>query len=45
MFSHHIITTILIFTSYCYHHTKVGNLILCTMDLVDIILPVGYSSF
>jgi acyl-CoA-dependent ceramide synthase len=42
MFSHHIITTILIFTSYCYHQTKVGNLILCTMDLVDIILPVSY---
>jgi len=29
----------LIFTSYGYHQTKVANLILCTMDLVDIIFP------
>jgi acyl-CoA-dependent ceramide synthase len=39
MFTHHIITCALIFTSYGYHQTKVGNLILCLMDAVDIIFP------
>lgn len=39
MFLHHIVTTSLIFSSYCYNQTKVANLILCTMDIVDIILP------
>lgn len=41
MFTHHIITCALIFTSYGYHETKVGNVILCTMDLADIILPLA----
>lgn len=41
MFSHHIVTCILIFTSYGYHQTKVANLILCLMDTVDILLSVG----
>lgn len=41
MFTHHIITCALMMTSYGYHHTKVGNLILVTMDTVDIILPVS----
>ena len=40
MFTHHIVTTMLIFTSYGYHQTKVANLILCIMDVVDLILPV-----
>jgi len=51
MFTHHIVTTILIFTSYGYHHTKVANLVLCMMDVVDLFLPVakclkylGYST-
>lgn len=39
MFSHHVITCTLIFTSYGYHQSKVGNVILCIMDLADIILP------
>jgi acyl-CoA-dependent ceramide synthase len=42
MFTHHIITTILIFTSYGYHQTKVANLILCMMDLLDILLAVSH---
>lgn len=40
MFAHHIVTTILIFTSYGYHQTKVANLILCIMDVVDIFFSV-----
>ena len=43
MFTHHVITSVLMLTSYAYHQTKVGNLILCLMDVVDIVLPV--SSF
>lgn len=42
MFTHHVITCALIFTSYGYHQTKVGNLILCLMDVVDIVLPVSH---
>ncbi|KAL9601609.1 MAG: hypothetical protein Q9219_002443 [cf. Caloplaca sp. 3 TL-2023] len=39
MFTHHIITCALMFTSYGYHQTKVGNTILCLMDVVDLLLP------
>ncbi|KAJ9625769.1 Sphingosine N-acyltransferase lag1 [Taxawa tesnikishii (nom. ined.)] len=41
MFSHHIITCLLMFWSYGYYQTKVGNVILCIMDVVDIVLPVA----
>jgi acyl-CoA-dependent ceramide synthase len=41
MFTHHIITCSLIFTSYGYHQTRVGNLILCLMDIVDLFLPLA----
>ena len=41
MFTHHIVTSALIFASYGYHQTKVANLILCTMDVVDLFLPVS----
>jgi acyl-CoA-dependent ceramide synthase len=41
MFTHHIVTTMLIFTSYGYHQTKVANFILCAMDVVDLFLPVS----
>lgn len=41
MFTHHIITCSLIFASYGYHQTKVGNTILCLMDVVDLLLPVS----
>lgn len=40
MFTHHIVTISLIYASYRYHHTRVGNLILVLMDVVDIFLPV-----
>lgn len=41
MFSHHIVTCALIFASYGYHQSKVGNVILCLMDLIDLILPAA----
>ncbi|CAI6308651.1 unnamed protein product [Periconia digitata] len=41
MFTHHIFTCILLFLSYGYYHTRVGIVILCLMDLVDIILPTA----
>ena len=41
MFSHHVITCALIFLSYGYHQTRVGNLILCLMDVVDLFLPLA----
>jgi acyl-CoA-dependent ceramide synthase len=40
MFTHHLITCALMLTSYGYHQTRVGNVILCLMDVVDTILPV-----
>ena len=42
MFTHHIITICLIYASYRYGHTRVGNLILVLMDVVDLFLPVCY---
>ncbi|KAL7910224.1 longevity assurance proteins LAG1/LAC1 [Trichoderma velutinum] len=41
MFSHHIITTALITSCYCYHHTRVGMFILVLMDVGDLILAVA----
>ncbi|KAL8699276.1 MAG: hypothetical protein Q9201_006101 [Fulgogasparrea decipioides] len=40
MMTHHIITSALMFTSYGYHQSKVGNTILCLMDVVDLLLPM-----
>lgn len=39
MFTHHIITCALMLASYGYHQYRVGTLLLCLMDSVDIILP------
>lgn len=44
MFTHHIFTSSLIFLSYGYYHMRVGTVILCIMDLIDIVLPVSVSS-
>lgn len=38
MLTHHVITCVLIFASYGYHQYRVGTLILCLMDVVDIFL-------
>jgi acyl-CoA-dependent ceramide synthase len=40
MFTHHVFTSSLMFTSYGFYQTKVGNVILCVMDVVDLLLPV-----
>lgn len=40
MFAHHIITSLLMMSSYVLNWTRIGSAILCTMDLVDITLPV-----
>ncbi|KAI8680021.1 TLC domain-containing protein [Fusarium keratoplasticum] len=49
MFTHHIVTTALIYSCYAYHHTRVGNFILVIMDVVDLFLPLAkclkYSGF
>ncbi|KAI9696373.1 MAG: sphingosine N-acyltransferase lag1 [Candelina mexicana] len=41
MFTHHIITCALVFASYGYHQTKVGTMILCIMDVVDLVFPLA----
>ncbi|CAO1616977.1 unnamed protein product [Sympodiomycopsis kandeliae] len=41
MFSHHIITILLIVGSYATHFTRVGNAVLCLMDPSDILLSVA----
>jgi very-long-chain ceramide synthase len=41
MFTHHIFTCALIFTSYGYHQYRVGTLFLSLMDFADIILPLA----
>ncbi|KAJ5023190.1 TLC domain-containing protein [Bipolaris maydis] len=35
MLTHHVITSVLLATSYTYYQTKVGNVILCLVDVVD----------
>lgn len=42
MFTHHLVTIGLIYSSYRYHHTRVGNVILVLMDVVDLFLPVRH---
>jgi len=44
MFCHHIITCTLIFMSYSFNATHVGNVILCIMDFSDILLSVRIPS-
>jgi acyl-CoA-dependent ceramide synthase len=41
MLCHHVLTIALISASYAYHHTRVGSLILVTMDIVDLVFPVS----
>jgi len=40
MFTHHLVTCTLIFMSYTYNQTKVGNVFLCVLDFSDILLSV-----
>ncbi len=43
MFTHHIVTSVLIYASYRYGYTRVGNLILVLMDVSDLVLGVRFS--
>lgn len=45
MLSHHIITITLIASSYYANFTRIGNAVLCCMDLTDIFLSVKSSLF
>lgn len=40
MFAHHIITCALISASYTHHLMRAGHVILCIMDVIDIMLSV-----
>jgi very-long-chain ceramide synthase len=44
MLTHHFLTVTLISTSYVYHFTKIGHLILVLMDIVDLFFPVSFRS-
>lgn len=41
MLSHHIITSALLGSAYIYAMYNVSNVVLCLMDIVDVLLPVG----
>ena len=41
MMTHHIITVVLMLSSYFYNYTRVGCLVMMLMDLCDIFLPVS----
>jgi acyl-CoA-dependent ceramide synthase len=41
MLTHHIITCTLISITYVYRYTRAANVVLCLMDLVDLLLPVS----
>lgn len=41
MFCHHIVTCLLVIGSYYYYFTRIGNLIACIMDSVDILLSTA----
>ncbi|KAI5479282.1 longevity-assurance protein [Pseudohyphozyma bogoriensis] len=41
MLTHHVVTILLMMFSYVLNWTRVGNAILCTMDFIDILLPLA----
>lgn len=41
MVTHHVVTLILLITSYIGNFYRVGNAVLCCMDVSDILLAVG----
>jgi very-long-chain ceramide synthase len=45
MLTHHIITCTLISITYVYRYTRAANVVLCLMDVVDLLLPVRIASF
>lgn len=40
MLSHHVITSMLLVSAYIYGFHNVSNVVLCLMDIVDVLLPV-----
>jgi len=44
MFTHHIVTCMLIQLSYGHYQTKAGNVVLCLMDVVDLVFPVSATT-
>ncbi|KAI1439213.1 longevity-assurance protein [Xylaria sp. CBS 124048] len=41
MIAHHVATTTLITAAYAYHHTRVTNLIMVLMDIIELIFPLA----
>lgn len=41
MFTHHIVTCLLVLGSYAYSYTRIGHLVLILMDGVDTVLSIG----
>lgn len=44
MLTHHVITVALMSTSYGFRQLRVGNAVLCCMDIVDVVFPVSRST-
>lgn len=42
MLTHHIITSSLLGSAYIYGFYNVSNVVLCLMDIVDLLLPVSW---
>jgi len=45
MLAHHIITCTLISITYVYRYTRAANVVLCLMDVVDLLLPASRPQF
>ena len=43
MFTHHCVTSFLMYVAYAYRWTKVGHVVLVIMDVVDFLLPVSQT--
>ena len=41
MMSHHIITALLVASSYSLNHLRIGTAVFTNMDIADIFLPLG----
>ncbi len=41
MLTHHVITCTLVSITYVYRYTRAANVVLCLMDVIDLILPVS----
>lgn len=42
MLTHHVITSSLLGSAYIYGFYNVSNVVLCLMDIVDLLLPVCF---